>query len=219
MAASASDRHPGTLLTIGYRTIELSPFVDEAISALGYIQPVAAPWLVRQIVRYGVHDNGRSIRKAGSLLSPEERIERGVPGTEEPFTHEAWNALTELGRLDPVRRFDRTCLRSFNAARSALTRQGDLRALAHANSVFAGARFIMAMRTPCWAARDLHGQILPEPPVLPLTSCDRDICACSWRLLSKREVSREQAKFIDQRETNEVNDHGLPPGADGPEPS
>lgn len=181
-----------TTLKVLDREIELTPFVEEAVRALGYVDEGAIPWLTSQIAEYGNRNNGRSIRSAGSRLDKAARVDRGLPATGEPLSLEVWNVLTAEGRLDPVNRFDNTCWRALNAARRALTRERDLQSLQTMSAIIKGVRFLAAPQDPCPPASALDQQTLREPPHLPLSGCDRDACACSWRTISKFEIDRRE---------------------------
>lgn len=40
----------------------------------------------------------------------------------------------------------------------------------------------------CAAGMGMVGRMLPSGPELPQPGCDREICGCSWRVLTKREA-------------------------------
>lgn len=178
-----------TVLRVMGQEVDLVPFVEEAVRHLGYVEPGSVRWLAGEIAVHGNRNNGRSIREAGTRLTKEERLARGVSAVGEPLSAEVWNALTERGRRDPVLRFDNTCRRALKGARDVLQRERDFRVLRQPHSIFVGAKFSGAVTDRCDAAAALDGIVFPEPPVLPLKGCDREACGCCWRLITKREMN------------------------------
>lgn len=174
----------------GMELTDIRPFVDEAIASLKLVRAESASWLSEMAAIYATRNQGRSIREAGTRLSKTERNDLGIPP--EIWGHlsrEAWCALTDLGKCDPISAFDDTVSRAITNARNFLRGRAAKKVLR--NDVFAGV--IMTMPPAigvCEVGEREVGKFLEEPPALPFLSCDRRVCRCSWRVITKREKDR-----------------------------
>lgn len=175
----------------GMAEVEMRPFVDEAISALGLVHLECADWLAEAIVEHANRNHGRSIRESGTRLSTAQRLALGLPKYGDGhLSVEVWEALTELGREDPVRSFDDTVVRALSNARNTVQKIGALRSLR--NGFFAGVKIGPAPGIGlCAAGMAMVGKVLPEPPDLPFPDCDRRYCGCSWRSVTRWELQRD----------------------------
>jgi hypothetical protein len=170
--------------------VEIRPFVEEAISSLGFVRPECADWLAEAIVEHANRNHGRSIRESGTRLSIDSRTALGLPRYGDGhLSTEVWEALTELGRQEPVGNFDDTVSRALTNARDAVQKIGDLRFLQ--KGAFAGVKIGPAPGIGlCVAGMTMVGRTLPEPPDLPFRGCDRRYCSCSWRMVTKWELEQ-----------------------------
>src|SRR5947209_10593602 len=92
----------------------LEPFVQEAIDALGYLQPEACAAVAEAMERLtGLHaiEIGTAIRKNNPQLSADEKIMLRL-GSDEFMSRVAWDMLTAKGRENPIKAFDTTILRA-----------------------------------------------------------------------------------------------------------
>ncbi|BBF92381.1 hypothetical protein [Blastochloris tepida] len=175
----------------GGEQVDLLPFVREAIEALGLVRPDALDWLAAEIAAAVNRNGGRSIREGGTRLLPDERLALGLPAWGDGhLSREVWEALTDEGRRDPVVAFDDTCARAIRAAQCHLQARRDLRLLR-----LGGLMVAVKMSPPpaiglCAAGMAMAGRLLPEPPALPFSGCDRRVCGCSWRLVDREEAEK-----------------------------
>lgn len=60
-------------------------------------------------------------------------------------------------------------------------------------AAFAGVKFSggFAHQPRCAKAEALDGQVLSEPPMLPLEGCDHPNCYCHWRAVTHKEMQRQ----------------------------
>lgn len=178
------------ILEIGNDRIDMVPHVREAVRALGFVRPEAAEWLAEELVSAANKNGGRTVREGGTRFGKDERIALGLPAWGDYFSREAWEALTEKGRTDPVESFDDTCWRAIRGARQQAERLRAERVLRP------GGWFVGVKIGPppgiglCEAGMAMVGRVLSEPPELPFPGCTRNVCSCSWRLISKDEVGR-----------------------------
>lgn len=171
----------------GMAEVEIRPFVDEAISALGFIESKAAEWLAQAIVDHANRNHGRSIRESGTRLSISQRLDLGLPIYGDGHLNtEVWDALTTVGRADPVRSFDDTVSRALTNARNAVQKIGALRSLN--NGFFVGVKIGPPPGIGlCAAGMAMVGKVISAPPDLPFPGCDRRYCSCSWRCVTRWE--------------------------------
>lgn len=179
-----------TIYRLGDQQVDLLPYVREAIAALGFVREGAAEWLAEQIAVHADRTNGRAIREAGTRLSKAERTERGLPAWNGHLSHEVWEALTDRGRVAPVEHFDDTCGRALRGARLRLQAERAARTL-RPRGMFAG----VLMSPPpgaglCEAGMAHVGEFMSMPPELPFAGCDRNVCRCSWRVITKTEADK-----------------------------
>ena len=174
-------------LTHGSAVVELRPFVEEAIAALGLVRPTALQWLEGEIAKNVNRSQGRSIRENGARLTADRRAALGVPGFGGHLSEEVWEALTDTGRTDPVRAFDDTVARAIKLARNAAQRLSADRSLK--SGLFAGVKIGPSPSVGlCASGMAMVGKVLDAPPVLPFTGCDQSVCSCSWRLITHWEL-------------------------------
>ncbi|RTL99757.1 hypothetical protein EJV44_04560 [Ancylobacter aquaticus] len=180
-----------TIYRLGDQQVDLLPYVREAIATLGFVQEGAAEWLAGQIAVHADRTNGRSIRDAGTRLTQAERAERGLPPWNGHLSHEVWGALTDAGREAPVERFDDTCWRALRGARQRLQAERAGRIL-RPRGMFAGILMSAAPRVGLCDVGLAHvGEFTPTPPELPFHGCDRHVCGCMWRAITKTEAEKK----------------------------
>jgi hypothetical protein len=122
-------------------------------------------------------------------LSHEQRTALGLPKFGEQMSVEVWDALTAAGRDDPVQSFDDTVSRAIKLARNSAQTLAAARALRA--GVFAGIKIGPPPGIGvCASGMAMVGKVLDAPPNLPFPGCDRRICSCSWRLVSRWEIER-----------------------------
>ena len=178
------------ILQIGNDRIDLLPHVLEAVRALGFIRPEAVEWLAGELVSAANKNGGRTIREGGTRFDKGERTAIGSPAWGDYFSREAWGALTEKGRTDPVVNFDDTCARAIRSAREEAQRLRAYRVL-RPGGPFAGAKIGPAPAIGlCAAGMAMVGRVLSEPPELPFPGCTYNVCRCSWRLISKEDMDQ-----------------------------
>lgn len=169
--------------------VDLTPFVEEAIATLGFVRTERLDWLAAEIGAKHGENNGRAIREGGTRLSKEQRAAYGLTRWDGHLSCEVWDALTETGRIDPVRNFDDTCSRAVRNAYLQVRRTVDQEHLRD-SWLFGAIEFRVGPQLGCDAAMQLHRRVLTEIPELPFAGCDRRICACDWYLLTQRELER-----------------------------
>lgn len=178
------------ILEIGNDRIDLFLHVREAVRALGFVRPEAAEWLAGELVSAANKNGGRTIREGGTRFDKAERTAIGLPAWGDHFSREAWVALTEKGRADPVANFDDTCTRAIRGAYEEAQRLRAYRVL-RPGGPFAGAKIGPSPAIGlCAAGMAMVGRLLSEPPELPFPGCTRNVCSCSWRLVTKDEAGR-----------------------------
>jgi hypothetical protein len=149
-------------------TMDLEPYVAEAVGALGYFKPDAIVWFVQ------------SMRKAEKRGTDLDRV-----------MDDRWREyLSEAGNADPLHAVTTTYRRARARARDEAQRQRTLPLLKREPPIFPAVIFHKAPQDPCVPASDIDRSVHRLPPELPLPGCDREICGCSWRTVSKWELDR-----------------------------
>lgn len=178
-----------TIYRLGDQQIDLLPYVREAIDALGFVREESAEWLAAQIAIHADRGAGRGIREAGARLTKVEREERGLPAWNGHLSHEVWQALTDRGREAPVEHFDDTCGRAVCGARLQLQRERTEKLL-RPGGPFAGVLTSGASDRLCDAGIAHLGEFRPLPPDLPFDGCNRNVCLCGWRAITKTQAAK-----------------------------
>lgn len=176
--------------------VDVTPFVEEAIAALGFVRTKFSAWLAEKVAEHASQNHGRSIREEQPRLSVEDRLACGLPKYGDGHISVAvWNALTDKGRVDPVRSFDDTVARALMNATRAADRVATARTMK--TGLFVAVQIGPAADVDiCGAGNALRGAILSKPPELPLPGCDRRVCYCNWRSLTPEQVTAAQAKGL-----------------------
>lgn len=187
-----------TIEHAGY-DIEVTPYVEEAVSRLGIFKPEAIPYLADGVARFMNHGKiAYQLRRTGKELNDDEKSENGLTKRTR-MSRAFWEALTEEGRADPVKKPEIV----FRRVTSNLYNEGKHRQLddSYANSMDGyGLSFwnvVMIQRIDarcCAASKKLEGKHIPTPerPRLPLAECDRDVCLCSYDVTAVRREQRER---------------------------
>ncbi len=170
-------------------TSNIGPEVAEAIAALKLIRPEYAEWFTARLREvWDAGSPGYKIARHGTPLSKEQKTELGLKG--QSVSQEAWDALTDKGRIDAVE----SCNDMFRRIRSNHSRRMRLAGIAR----LADRRsWIRHMVLPsCAAAARITGIVLPisEMILFPLPTCNRAYCNCSWQQLSDRDLARLKIK-------------------------
>lgn len=172
--------------------IDLDPIIDEALRALPYIRPEAEEWF-RNVANGDFY--ARGLREGGTRIEPNHRVELGLEkwAGDQHISWEVWNALTDEARRNPARNFDLLCDRISCNAKRAVERPKDNKFLKDGD-FFCAARFQADHRDPCEVAKATDRAMWKEIPEIPFGSCTKPVCGCSWRLLTERELAREQGR-------------------------
>lgn len=146
--------------------MDLLPFVSEAVERLGYFRPSITEWMVAKLL---------AAEARGSDL---ERV-----------LDDGWQEhLTATGLADPIHAVSVTYRRARAAARDSAYRARTMPLLTREPPIFPGVIFTAALQSPCAAAVALDRSTHRLPQALPLPDCDREVCGCFWRTLSKQEM-------------------------------
>lgn len=162
-----------TTVTKNGVTLDLRPFVVEAIEALRLVRPEAIDWLTAEIGRAQNRTLGRAIREAS----------------------QDWHsALTDRGLEDPIASFDDTCQRALSNCR----RRAEQISIEHlldgsrSGSLWAGTRVKYLPHRACAAIKAREQSIDSQPITLPIAECTEQVCGCFYELLTKRRAAKEQ---------------------------
>lgn len=148
--------------------MELRPFVEEAVIALGYFAPSIAEWMIVKM---------KAAEARGADL---ERV-----------IDDDWREhLTPKGKECPLHAVTTTYRRARRAARDHAQRARTMPLLTRDPPIFPAVVFSEAIQDPCAAAHAIDRSLHRLPPALPLPGCDREVCGCSWRAVSKPELER-----------------------------
>lgn len=148
--------------------MDLRPFVNEAAGKLGYFEPSITEWMVARMLE--AEDRGSDL---------------------ELVLDEGWREhLTNSGLVDPARALSLTYRRARASARDHAYRTRTLPLLTREPPVFPAVMFLAAPNEPCAEAKALDRTVHRFPPELPLQNCDREVCGCSWRTMTKRELEK-----------------------------
>lgn len=169
---------------------DLLPDVREAIRYFGHVDDRAGGWLATEMSRPG---SGETIIRLGPLFDGAALAALGLPRWTK-IGRDAWERLTPKGRALGALGFTPTVDRAH--ARWYLAREYGRARRDLAAQTFFGAVDIRPNpnQGPCAAMMGLpHHRftVAQELPTLPLSGCDRDICVCSYRLVSFPEIERE----------------------------
>ena len=148
--------------------MDLKPFVLEAVARLGYFEPSIVEWMIAE------------------MLAAEAR------GTDlSRVMDDDWRRhLTAKGLENPEHAVTTTYRRARARARDHAYRVRTMPLLTREPPIFPAIIFHAAPQSPCAAAVALDRSVHRLPPELPLPGCDREVCGCSWRSVSKWELDR-----------------------------
>lgn len=151
----------------------MRPFAEEAARNLGYVD-------------LGKLDDFNGWLVALWQSSPESGAFYGTP---RPL-----HVLTAKGLTNPNKNLDASFYRAKNAFQRYRQKMRDMSVLFDKNgrriSMFPGIEFCAAPQDACSAAQAQNNKLVDLPPDLPMHGCDREVCACGWRLLSSWEMKR-----------------------------
>lgn len=173
----------------GKHEFNLLPHVHEAIAALGYIEPGAALWLAQGIKAHWLDgSSGRYLRCEGKEITKDRKRELNLGHAR--MTEEAWAALTDKGKANPVHGFDITCSRIVHAVYRAKAQAEIARHAKATPRMFVAVHVMVSPSDPCTAVAAIADRYYsPDDfPGFPLPACDSEACGCNWRQCTKHEV-------------------------------
>jgi hypothetical protein len=195
--------------------IDLDPVIDEGLAALPFIRPEAIETFRDHFIGKGTLKGGRL---GGTRITPNERVELGLEkwAGDQHISWEVWNALTDEARRNPAGNFDDLCNRIIRNSWRIADRQKD-NAFLKSGWPFVFARFMADHRDPCHVAKVTDRAMWKEIPEIPFGSCAKRVCGCTWRLLTERDLAREQGRPLPAVSENVVVEVDLtsreePPG-------
>lgn len=155
------------------------PFAEEAVKALGYIEPSHTRTLAllqSLCVTHHPREVATKYRKRGEQLSREEKKALGLRSNAF-YSREAFDALTDKGKKSPILAYENTLLRgSFSYFRSTSI----------ASSVGVNHAYLKytSMFFDCDVCAKLNGQMIKPDQAhwMPPSNCDRDSCGIMLRL-------------------------------------
>lgn len=104
------------------------------------------------------------------------------------------HVLTPKGMESPNQHVDASFWRATNGLRRQMQRERDLRVMYRSDGsrspMFAAIMFMAKPQDPCAASAAIHRTIHAEHVALPLPDCDREVCGCQWRLITRRELGK-----------------------------
>ena len=161
------------------RIASFLPFAEEAVKALGYIEPshIRTLALLQSLcVTHHPREVGTKYRKRGEQLSREEKKALGLRSNTF-YSREAFDALTDKGKKSPILAYENTLLRgSFSYFRS--TSIGSSVGVKHAHLKYS------RMFADCDTCAKLKPTIIQPKQAdwRPPSSCERDACGIMLRL-------------------------------------
>ena len=156
----------------------MAPYISEAISRLGYVEPEFKDWVIAYAVENeltGLRSASLRLRKEAPQLSSAEKKALGLRSSAF-YSRRMFDVLTPVGRRIPLEALDTTVRRAlFRLARTRDIERG--RAVGATHFLV---RAVWPERCAGCKAFDKRRYAAGDVPVLPLPGCWRGACAVSF---------------------------------------
>lgn len=163
-------------------SLDIRPFVREAVEALAYFKPEQSDALALLIVKMWREKSATMLlygSAVGEDMTPSEKVACGLGKGRMPRS--LWRILSDKGRLDPSHAAKATTLRiTFNVMRWISIQAEKIEATFSSKIEFRG-----LSNSSCAASRELMNTIIPrnERYPLPVPGCTAEWCSCRWDLV------------------------------------